>query len=173
MRHTFPFRTTPAVLMLLVLLAVSALGGCGYQFVSQGKVALPEDIKTLAIKRVDNPSMETWLPAELIARFRDEITSRAQLRWVDKADADALVYIDIEFFDVTTAVSDDKGQTEQYVATIKVRARIRRRLTNAEVWDSGYKYISERFLASDQQSARRKAVELAVRQIVDSMQNAY
>ncbi len=162
-----------APVLLIALCTLAALGGCGYHFVSQGKVALPDDIKTLAVKKVKNPSMETWLPAELIASFRDEITNRDQLKWADDSKADGLVYFDIKYFDITTSVSDDKDRTEQYSVTIKVRAQIRRRLDNAEVWDSGYITMAEYFLATDLDSARRKAVELAVRRMVDSMQNAY
>lgn len=162
-----------APLLLLVLWTFAAMGGCGYNFVSQGKVDLPDDIRTLAIKKVANPSMETWLPAELISQFRDEITDRAQLAWVDKSDADGLVYIEVKFFDIGTSVSDDKGRTEQYSVSLNVRARIRRRLDNVEVWDSGSINMVEYYLASDRNDARRKAVELAVRRMVDALQNAY
>ena len=86
--------------LLLLASAVLLLAGCGrYGFTGKsGKIDFPPEVRTVAIRKVINPTLYTWLPAQVIADFRDEVTQRHLLEWADIDKADAVIDLQIKNF---------------------------------------------------------------------------
>lgn len=162
--------------LVLLLLAAAAvlLAGCGrYGFTGKsGKVDLPPEVRTVAIRKVVNPTMYTWLPAQLIAQFRDEITQRHQLEWTDVDKADALIDLQIKNFYVSSALLTKEETTLQYSASVNILASIYRRSDNALITQKASSW-GETFLSVSDKTARERTVELAVQRLADQLGNAY
>lgn len=160
--------------LLLVLIAASLLWGCGrYGFTAkEGQSALPEDVRTIYVRSVENPTMHTWLPARLVSNFRDEITQRHMLEWSTRDAADALVDLEIVRFAISSSLLTKEETTLQYSASVTLNARIYGRADNDLLWQRSSSW-SETFLAANDQVARERALDLAVQRLVDQLTDAY
>ncbi|MFW5838026.1 MAG: LPS assembly lipoprotein LptE [Desulfovibrionaceae bacterium] len=156
-----------------VLLAAQ-LAGCGYGMQARsGPVVLPSGDRSLAISRVENPSLEVWLEPEIRARLRDEITRRGQVRWAEPGTAEALMSVTITHFILTGDVKGAKDQTLKYQASLTLRAAITDRQTGQVLWESGQVDAVQPYFLEDQEQAEAMVVELAVRELVDRMSQNY
>jgi|GEM_PF-779512 len=169
-----PRRISPSALLLLVLAAACLLAGCGrYGFTAQeGKLALPEDVHTVYVRSVENPTMLTWLPARLVSTFRDEVTQRHMLEWSTRDAADALVDLEIVRFAISSSLLTKEETTLQYSASVTLNARAYGRADNNLLWQRSSSW-SETFLAANDQVARERALDLAVQRLVDQLTDAY
>lgn len=159
---------------LLLLCLAASLAACGYGFVGSAPSALPEDVHTLAMDTVKNPTMDPYLPALVVSRFRDEMTQRVKTRWTDKSEAKGLVTLNIQSFYLTTELSDKSDKTLKYNANITLSATVRRKLDDRVVWQSDLVNYKETYLeAASADEARNRAVEFAVRHLVDRLEQAY
>ncbi len=160
--------------LLLIAAAALLLAGCGrYGFTGKsGKLDLPPEVRTVAIRKVANPTMYTWLPARLIARFRDEVTQRHQLEWADADKADAVIDLQIKNFYITSALLTKEETTLQYSASVNLYARVYKRSDNALITTKSSSW-SETFLASSDPDAQERTLDLAVQRLVDQLGNAY
>ncbi|MBG0777137.1 MAG: LptE family protein [Desulfovibrionaceae bacterium] len=134
---------------------------------------LPERFKTLAIKRVDNPTMETWIEDELRAAVRDEITRRRFASWAHAEDADALLFLEIESYTVPGTVRNYLDTSLKYAIEMVFRARVDARETHEHVWDSGTITVYETFHPGEESAARLRVMERAARVLADAMGQAY
>ncbi|MGE4555590.1 MAG: LPS assembly lipoprotein LptE [Desulfovibrionaceae bacterium] len=159
---------------LLAAAALSALLGCGYSFQSDsGPIVLPEGVRTLAIYKVENPSLEVWLEPSIRSKLRDEITRRGQVVWADSSKADALLYVVVQSFVLTSDVKSSKDQTLKYSAKLKMQANIKDRLSGRTLWRSGLIDMTQPYFLDQQAQAEQMTVELAVRELVDRMSQNY
>lgn len=159
---------------MLAVAAISALLGCGYSFQSEsGPIVLPEGARSLAIDKVENPSMEAWLEFSIRSKLRDEITRRGQATWADSSKADALLSVTIKSFVLTSDVKSSKDQTLKYSANLKMQATITDRLSGRTLWRSGMIEENQPYFLNEQAQAEDMVVELAVRQLVDRMSQNY
>jgi hypothetical protein len=158
--------------LLIALLLALALAACGYRHVSDSRTVLPEDVRSLHITNVENVTLRTDLPARLRALFRDEITKRQGLSWAGRETADGLVQLSIDTFDLKTRVEGGDDETLKFDALITLQAVIHDRLDRARLWDSGPMTVTRSFVSAEDQAVDR-ALELAVRRMVDRLYEAY
>lgn len=161
--------------LLLALVALAALS-CGYSFKHQGSSALPENIRTLYIASVENPTTETWLGPRLRSLLRDELTRRGWTRWTDKDDADGLMTITIDRFTRSSAVKDESEESVKYTASVTLSATIAERESGQEVWHSGNVGWSGSYYGSGENAendADAYATEHAIRRLADLLGEGY
>ncbi len=156
--------------LLLVILTVSGAAGCGYNFAGMVPVRLPENVELLNISEVRNPTQEVWLEAYLRSNFRDEISRRAEVAWVDENEAEALVHIQVE----RLRTSDGLIGIDDRLVRVDVRLDLEIIMFNARtkerIWSSGivrgtssYHVAREEiFVPGEPGPAHRQAVEEAV-----------
>jgi hypothetical protein len=161
-----------AIRLLLPTLLLLAACGCARYGFGGGQAELPDDVRTLDVREVENPTMETGLPAELMASFRDEITRREGLSWAPRERADGLVDLEIERYSVTSSVVGERQETLQFSANVRLNAEIVRRADGKRLWNGTAAY-AQTFQAVGEEDARRRAVDLAVRRLVDKLTDAY
>ncbi len=159
---------------LLLLCLAASLAACGYGFVGSAPSALPEDVRSLAMDTVKNPTLDPDLPALVISRFRDEMTQRVKTRWTDRSEARGLVSLTIQRYYLTTELSDKTDRTLKYNANITLSATVRSKLDDRVIWQSDLVTYKETYLQADsEEDARTRAVEFAVRRLVDRLEQAY
>lgn len=165
---------TRHVASVLYLTALAALlAGCGYNFVSKGSISLPEGVRNLTLSEVDNPTMQTWIPAEFAAHFRDELTDRGQVRWTSPGRADADVALSIDRYYVSSDLTDDKDRTVKFAANITVSALIRRKSDRKVLFDSGPVSVIETYYTKNRRAAAEQALSLAARRLADRLGGGY
>lgn len=162
------------VVPLLLAGAALLLAGCGrYGFTGKsGTLDLPPEVHTVAIRKVANPTMYTWLPARLISGFRDEVTQRHQLEWADADKADAVIDLQIKNFYVSSSLLNKQESTLQYSVSVNLYARAYKRTDNTLIATKSSSW-SETFLSGTEQEAMERTVSLAVQRLVDQFANAY
>jgi len=160
--------------LLLLASAVLLLAGCGrYGFTGKsGKVDFPPEVHTVAIRKVTNPTMYTWLPPQLIADFRDEVTQRHLLEWADVDKADAIIDLQIKSFYISSSLLNKEESTLQYSASVHIIARTYKRTDNSLISTKSASW-SESFLSQNDQEAWERTVNIAVQRLVDQYANAY
>jgi outer membrane lipopolysaccharide assembly protein LptE/RlpB len=157
---------------LAALLAL--LSGCGYRLQAEsGPLALPEDVRSLAIVKVENPSLTAWLGAEIRSRLRDQITERGRIRWAEPDKAAGLLSVTVERFILSSEVKGGKDQTLKYQARLLLRAKIVDRNTQRVVWRSGLVNVSQPYFEDEKAGAESMVVELGVRELVDRLTQNY
>jgi hypothetical protein len=157
------------VLPILALAALLLCWGCGYRPTGDTASRLPPDIRTLAVTSIDNRTLDTDLPQLVNGVFRDEITRRGQLKWAERDTADGLVSLTIVSLSESARLEDADGRTGKIKIGVVVRAKVRSRLNDVQVWDSGNVGFSETSFGGDELDARRAATSLAVRRLVDKL----
>jgi len=161
-------RGLPSLLIAILLLA--AVTSCGYHMGDQGRGTLPGGISTLYIAEVDNPTLDVALPPMLHSLFRDEISKRDLAGWVAPSQAQGLVRLSVVSLSTSSRVTSTAGITLKYQVVVTVRGTLVRSVDQQQIWDSGPVTGSDSFFRSEEESAaRRRAMELAVHRLVDSM----
>ena len=148
---------------LLLLLVGFPLAGCGYRPAASVPIEIPGGADTLAIRTVENPTLETWLGPSLRTLVREEILRRTRITWATVEQAEALMDITIVTYSTGTLVTGRDQQTLKSDAVLTARATIRRRRDNAVLWTSGNVSGRESFIneaevnAAGEEAARRVA----------------
>lgn len=159
-----------SALLATALFAILVCGACGYQFGSNAPVVLPEGHRTLAIKKVVNPTVETWIEPVLRAKLRDEITSRGQISWTDPDTADATITLKVLRFTEEASVKDERDKTLKYRVELQVEGVMNNKEDHTPLWESGL-ITKEWFYQNDtdRPDAEQKVVILAIRELVNRM----
>ena len=122
---------------LLVILALSFLGGCGYRAMSTSPIVMPDNIDSLYISRVKNPTIDPYLTSRVKTIVMDEFSKRALgLRWTSKASAKGYLVVDIKDYSKETEIENTKEQTVKSNVCITLRFSLYKNLTNNLIWDS-------------------------------------
>ncbi len=98
------------VFLLASLLALLALGGCGYKFRGSGSV-LPDDVKSVAIPVVKNNTSESGLGIEFTEKLRSRF-ERFGVVDVLESNSDADAVLETVIKRVYTEVRDVTGVTD-------------------------------------------------------------
>lgn len=165
-RRIFALR---ALAVLALLGGMLLLASCGYRHGANGAPCPPEGVSTLAIAKVENNTLDPGLAQSFRSLFRDEMVRHSCGRFVDRSVAEGLVDLYIVSVTEGTRVEDPNGNTVKLEVVVTLRAVIRRRLDNTNVWDSGQVSDYETFFGVDAQSARTRAIELGTRKLVDQI----
>ena len=160
--------------LILVLATSLALAACaGYRFAADAPVALPKGVQTLAIKRVDIPTMDYWLEPRLRSLVRDEFTRRGALRWVDKGQADALLVIRVIRYTTSAYLWDANEQSVKRTVALLLAADIVNAQDNTQLWTSGDISVTESYYGDDELPAAEEAAQMAVRVLADRLGNGF
>ncbi len=168
-----------AINVCVLLLAAALLHGCGYGFAPKsGPSVLNDKVKegksTLAIRKVENPTLQTWLEPTLRNDLRDEITSRASVTWVQPDAADMLLDLNITRYIIQAAIQDEKEKTLRYQVELVLEATLVDAAEGTVIWQSGPIRRIEFYLNDAEKSAaERDVVFQAVRVLVDHMGHSF
>jgi hypothetical protein len=168
---------------LALLLAVAwTLSGCGYTFTGQGTLLGPDPdavsrldpaFRTMALVRVENPTVEPWLEPRLRSLIRDEFTRRRFVTWTDKDKASSLLTVVIKRFTRSTSVAGQQDQSLKLTTGLTMIFRATRASDGAILWDSGEQSQTESFFPGDSGGADLRVTDLAVRRMADLLTENY
>ena len=166
-------RSRPAALLLLVLLSVLILDGCGYRPGSATPSVVGDGTKTLKIKGVDYPTLEAWLPYAIRSRLRDEVNARYLAKWVDSGSADYEIQINVISYTTRQWMRTELDTTLLYDSTMIIEAIVYDGSTNKEVWRSGKLSYADRLESSDQKGVAEDIITQLIRILADKMRNTF
>lgn len=171
MRFKLPTIRALALAMLACALTASS---CGYTMVGrETPTVLKEEYRKLCIILVENPSLEYDLEPSIRSKFRDELTKRGGVTWVDRPEATGWVTLEIQRFDLSGWVKGYQDKTLKYEASIWVSARIQSAASGKVIWDSGGVNVSRSYLKGQEKETQEIVTELAVRRLADRMIENY
>lgn len=164
----------PIVPFGLLLLLSLLLAACGYSFGESGQSVLPEQYRTLAVSRVENPTTMSWLEPRLRKLLRDELTRRGSVKWVDeRKDAEALISIRVIRYNRPTSVAGQGDVTLQSVASFVFEATIKSNVDGSTLWNSGKMSQSWPFFSGQETEADEEVTLLGIRRLADRMAQDY
>ena len=115
------------ILSKTTLSALLALAGCGYNFQGSG-TSLPDDVKTVAIAKVENNTIERGLGTQVEESLRSVFERYGALKVVEEENqADAVLQAKI--LGITTAVKSVTSSTDvalEYNLTMYIAAELKR-----------------------------------------------
>lgn len=156
------------VLLAAALLAAVLGAGCGYRLGAPQD--LPGGVRTLHIGRVDNPTLDVTLTPLLHALFRQEVNERNLASWADARQADAVMHLAVVNLNTSSRVTNSEGITLKYQVVVTLEGTLVRNADRKTVWESGPVTGEETYFSSvEEVEALRRAMEFAVRRLVDSM----
>lgn len=155
--------------LLLCLIIMTALSGCGYSLTGLQPSILGNGNKTIKFKGVENPTLYLWLPSDIRNLVRDEIGSRCMARWVDTGDADWEIKIIVHRFELSGHGYARSGASLLYDGSMIMSAEVYNGKSNTVVWSSGPISKSQVYEVADEQSAVRELSKDLVYQLVDRM----
>lgn len=163
--------------LLSGLLVCLMLTGCGYVWRGQeGSLSessvLGNGSKTLRIKSVEQTSLYPWLTYQVRSLVRDDINARNLAKWVDDGPADYTLTVRIPSFKVRS-YGQYRSATQLYTATINIEFIVYDGKTNTEVWRSRKIHYSEKYENSNEESAIKSILEMAVRRCMDALQQRF
>jgi hypothetical protein len=113
---------------------LTALHGCGYQFVGESSL-LPPDAKTIYVETFVNRSREVGMDRELASALRGEIYRRGNLKMVDHSEqADVILSGVIRSLESSVASVNRKDEVLQYESALTLDVTLRRRQPNEILW---------------------------------------
>lgn len=158
-------RITSLLLPVLTLLTI----GCGYHFSASAPITLPRGVADIYIQNVENSTLESWIDPYLRTKFRDELTRRAKVNWVDPDKAQAYVNLTV-IYSTDTELSGGQDQTLRSRATVTMETEFRSQVDGSLLWSSGPVTVSETFEEGTSEIvAGERAIEDAIRSIVDGL----
>ena len=113
---------------------LTAVSGCGYQFVSESSL-LPPDAKTVYVESFVNRSRVVGVDKELALALRGEIYRRGNLKMVDYSEqADVILTGVIRSIETTVASVNRNDEVLQYESALTLDVTLRRRQPNEILW---------------------------------------
>ena len=178
-------RNACAVLLPACLLAALVLAGCGYQLTSRepsvltrlsNSTAGPEgqnELPTIKIKGINNPTLYISLEHQLRGAFRDAIANRNIARWKDSGLADYELQINITKYTMDGWGYSRSGDSVMYKAYLTMEAVIYSGETNQPVWNSGMVSLSRTYDTDNEREAAYSLALEVVDRIVDRMRSVF
>lgn len=128
---------------VLVLILLSLLAGCGYQFAGESSV-LPKDVRTIYVEPFTNYSRDVGIDKEMTSALRGEFYRRGVLKIVDRAEqADAIVNGVVRSFETTVASVNSNDEVLQYETIMTVDVSLTRREPREILWRGPGTRLSE------------------------------
>ena len=161
---------------LLWLLLLPVFSGCGYGLGTRSASIFSDAdgaLKTLKIKSVENPTLDTWLPYELRSAIRDEIAARRLAIWVDSGRADFELDIKVVSYTYRTWVYDDQDVSLLFLADMIIEATVYRGNSNDVVWRSGPIQYSDTYETLEERKAATNLLREIARLLADRMRQVF
>lgn len=164
----------PFVLLALAGLVLTA--GCGYHLSARMPYALPQDISTVFLARVNNPSTNSWLEPKLRTEFRDELTKRGGIQWVAGHEAEGKLELDIQSFQSGTKLEDSQEKNVRSEMVLTLEAKLFSSRDDSLLARTGSIVVSESFdpqSPADENAAQDRVVELASELAVERLNQVF
>lgn len=133
-------RTHGLVLAVFLLVAAAGLSACGYTFVTAD--AVPADVRTLRVDRVDASDGDPLLADALARELRSVVRRGGRFELVDAGPADAVLSVRVVADRERAVAFDEFDDVLDYQSTLAVDATLERP-TGEVVW-SGERLSSSR-----------------------------
>lgn len=153
------------------------LCSCGYKIqglsrqASSSVFGSPE--KTVAIVKIDDPSLYPWINYYLTNKFHSEMNARKIARFItDKEKADFQMEILIHKFYTADSLTNEQDRTLLNSVVINMEVRIKN-MDNGEVWSSGILTSSETFQQVTEEQAAQETLQELVYKAFNSMENTF
>ena len=159
---------------------IAGLMGCNYTFSTNSPTPLPPDIRSIYLEKVENPTNLSWLEFELRSKLRDEMNKHGRVFFADRESAQSLMRVEIESSSIGTKLENEHAETVRSQAKLVLQARIFRKKDHKLLWESGGINIRESFPGKESEendsqvrSAREKAVEYGVEELVNRLRHGF
>ena len=172
-------------ILLPCLLMALVVAGCGYQLTSREPSVLTrlsnatnasengQELPTMKIKGISNPTLYISLEHQLRGAFRDAIANRNIARWQDSGLADYELQINITKYTMDGWGYSSSGDSVMYRAALTMDAVVYSGETNQPVWNSGQVSLSRTYDTDNEREAAYALALEVVDRIVDRMRSAF
>ena len=160
-------------LSLVALCFCMLLSSCAYKLATEFPSVIGDGTKTVKIKGVDNPTLDTTIAYILRSRLREEITVRDMAQWVDSGPADYQLEIKIKQFSDRGETFDDNLRTRLYAINLTVNLEVYDGSTNKKIWESGNISESDFSELPNSKAGTNEIATLLMRKIADRMKQKF
>lgn len=156
--------------VLIALLCIFGLAGCGYHFIGQSEVL--SGIRSIAIPYFANESYEPGLERYMTEALVDEFVKSRIVPIVDEGDADAVIRGKIEQFKEFVVAYDKNDSALEYLLQVDLDVTLEKRDTGEVVWRNKGLFHFELYRVSSEiavteankvDAIKKTAIELAER----------
>ncbi len=158
---------------LCLFLFFIVLAGCGYSFPDGSTSSLPDQYRSLAINKVEHPTLQSWLEPRLRSLLRDELNRRDWVTWTSKKNARAWINIDVERYYRQAAVTGNSDETLRSEASIKMSATIISPADGHVIWSSGTISESWPYYGGEEEEADMEVTALAIQRLARQLSQNY
>lgn len=152
------------------------LCSCGYtvQGIQQTSVdsIFGNGNKTVAITKIEDPSLYPWINYYLTNQFHTEMNFRRLAKWEVSNKADYHIEILLHKFDNYASLTDEQDRTLLSSMNIQMEVRVRDTHTNI-TWSSGILSHSEYFQNLSEEDAIRETLNELVYLAFNTFQNTF
>ena len=165
-----------SVSFLLLLFFALTLSGCGYTLGADTPSVLTpveaENIPSLKIRNIDNPTLFPWLTYAVRTQLRDEIAARNIARWVDSGPADYEISLKVDRYTYRSWQSRTDYTAMLYSAQIIMNATVYKGNSATVVWN-GWQSYSQTFERVQEESAANALVREIIRRLTVNMRQKF
>jgi outer membrane lipopolysaccharide assembly protein LptE/RlpB len=158
--------------LLLLVLFLSALGGCGYHLPGRGD-HLPAGVETLRIELFANRTVEPYLENRLTNAVTDRfIRGRALRLTEDPARADAVLTGSVTAYATRPISYDRNDQITEYRSAVTIAATLRRASDGRVLWKGTLDWTEEYPASLDkgaQEENEAAAIEVIAARLADEL----
>lgn len=153
------------------------LCSCGYHVQGlspkAGESVFGNGSKTVAIAKIEDPSLYPWINYSVTNKFHSEMNARKLARFTtDKDNADFLMEILLHNLYTTDSLTDEQDRTILNSISITMEVRIKNVETN-EIWSSGMLTSSQTFQRISEEQAVNEALQELVYRAFNAMENTF
>ena len=163
-------------LQFFLISSLFFISSCGYRVQGlsnqhTGSI-LGDGNKTVAITKIDDPSLYPWVNYYVTNLFHTEMNLRKLAKWENKDKADYLIEIIMPRFEARSFLNDETDKTLLSTIYIQMEVTVRNTKTN-EVWSSGLLSASEYFDIMSEESAVRENLSELIYNVFNAMENNF
>ncbi|MFW6054388.1 MAG: LPS assembly lipoprotein LptE [Thermodesulfobacteriota bacterium] len=137
---------------------------------------LPENITTVYLAAVNNPTTESFLVPKLRNEFSDELTRRGDIKWVEESEAQGKIVINILSFRSGAKLESAAEKTVRSEMVLRLEARLYSSRTGALLSRTGPIVARESFGSqggSAQGAVQDRLIQLAAELAVQRLNQAF
>lgn len=164
------------IFRLFFVCCVFLLVSCGYQLQGMGgstaRSIFGNGSSSVAITKIEDPSLYTWITYYLTNKFHSEMNFRKLAVWDEKDKADYTIEIILHKFDSSASLTNESDRTLINTINIDMEVRVKNTHTNEE-WNSGILSASENFSQFSEEQAVKEVLQELVYMTFNAMQNNF
>jgi len=106
---------------LLLLSILFLMGGCGYHFIDSQPLSFPNQASKLNLKKVVNPTQETWIEGYVRNFLAEEISKRSSATLTNSSQAELFLTIYLDRLSTSEKTKGENDTTLKYSADLSLR----------------------------------------------------